>query len=216
MFTYGFTPNLSLSTCQNAAIIVGNSVTWHYLTRPKNLAFHDLTKGKVVPKIAKDLLGLSRTFIPVKKQSIDFRDLEVNLETFERDVSLKTWFAGSPLDHAPPPLYIKSIWRPPPGSIPKEVNNRLALFFKLLRSAFIKRRGVPNLLPYQHRLLTWLKTHESWIIANTDKNLGPCVIELAQYITNALSHLDNPDLYKPLTEAEAESEALRIEREINA
>ena len=75
---------------------------------------------------------------------------------------------------------------------------------------------MPNLLPYQHRLLTWLKHHESWINANTDKNLGPCVIELAQYIRNALSHLDNPDLYEPLTEAEAEAEALRIEREINA
>ena len=75
---------------------------------------------------------------------------------------------------------------------------------------------MPNLLPYQHRLLIWLKHHESWIIANTDKNLGRCVIELAQYIQNALSHLDNPDLYETLTEAEDEAEALRIEREINA
>ena len=216
MFTYGFIPNLSPSTCKNASIIIGNSITWHYLSRPKDLAFHDLTKGKVVPKIAKELLGLSRTFIPVKNQSIDFKGLEVNLEMFERDLNLKTWFAGSPLDHKPPPLYVKSIWRPPPGSIPREVNNRLAQFFNLLRSAFVKRRGVPNLLPYQHRLLTWLKHHEIWIIANTDKNLGPCVIELAQYIQNALSRMDNPDLYEPLTKAEAEAEALRIEGEINA
>ena len=107
-----------------------------------------------MPKIAKELLGLSKNFIPVKKHSLRLKDLEVNLEKFERDINLKTWFAGSPLDHKPPPLYVKSIWRPPPGSIHREVNNHLAQFFKLLHSAFVKRRGVTNLLPYQHRLLT--------------------------------------------------------------
>ena len=72
-----------------------------------------------------------------------------------------------------------------------------------------------NLLPYQHRLLTRLKNHESWIIANKDKKLGPSVIELTQYSPNTLSYLDNPHLYEPLTEAEADAEALCLEREIN-
>ena len=110
MSTYGFVPNLSLSICKNAAIVVGNSITWHYLSRPKNLAFHDLTQGKVVPKIAKELLGISRNFIPVKKYSPNFKGLEVNLEKFKRDINLKILFAGSPLDHKPLPLYVKSIW----------------------------------------------------------------------------------------------------------
>ena len=53
------------------------------------------------------------------------------------------------------------------------------------------------------------------MVANTDKNLGPCVIELARYIQNALSHLNNPLLYESLTEEEADAEAVRLERETN-
>ena len=67
-----------------------------------------------------------------------------------------------------------------------------------------------NLLPVQNRLLAWLKHHESWIIANTDKNLGPCAIELAQYIMDALTHLNNESVYKHLTEAEAKAEATHV------
>ena len=119
------------------------------------------------------------------------------------------------MDNKPPPLCVKSTWRPPPGSIPKEVNNRLSKFFRLLRSVFVKREGISNPLPFQHRLLTWLRNNEEWVIANTDKNLGPCVIELSRYIQNALSHLNNPLLYSPLTEDETNNEAIRLEKEIN-
>ena len=62
--------------------------------------------------------------------------------------------------------------------------------------------------------MTWLKQHPSWIIANTDKNLGPCVIELDQYIKDALVHLQNADIYEFLTEAEAAAEANRLAREV--
>ena len=178
------------------------------------MAFHDLTKGKVVPKIVKQLLELSRKFIPVKDHSQCSDDLEEALHRFERDCHLKVFFADSPLDNKPPPLYVKSIWRPPLSAIPQEVDTRLYRFFRLLRSMFIKRKGVTNLLPFQTRLLDWLKTHESWIVANTDKNLGPCVIELAQYVLDALTHLNNPAVYEYLTEAKAKATARSLERDI--
>ena len=62
--------------------------------------------------------------------------------------------------------------------------------------------------------MAWLKNHPSWIIANTDKNLGPCVIELEQYIKDALTHLQNSEVYEFLTEAEAEDKASRLSSEI--
>ena len=54
---YGFIPNLALSVLQNTAIVVGKTISWHYLRRPSNLAFHDLTKGKAVPKNVNNYLG---------------------------------------------------------------------------------------------------------------------------------------------------------------
>ena len=62
--------------------------------------------------------------------------------------------------------------------------------------------------------MTWLKQHPSWIIANTDKNLGPCVIEHEQYIKDALVHLQDSSIYEFLTEAEAKAEGHRLYREI--
>ena len=118
------------------------------------------------------------------------------------------------MDNNPEPLYVKSKWRPPYSSIPQEVDNRLYAFFKRMRSLFKRRRGISNLLPFQHKLMTWLKQHPSWIIANTDKNLGPCVIEHEQYIKDALVHLQDSSIYEFLTEAEAKAEGHRLYREI--
>jgi len=167
-----------------------------------------------VPKFAKHLLGLSRKFIPVKDYSTSSDDLDEYFKKFERDTHLKVFFAGSPMDAKPEPLYVKSIWRPPLGSIPPEIDTRLYNFFKLMRGIFIKRRGVTNLLPFQHRLMAWLKKHKQWIIANTDKNLGPCAIELAQYIMDALTHLNDDSTYAILSEHEAKAEAQRLYGEI--
>ena len=125
MATFGFIPDPFLSIIKNASIVIGNSVRWYYLSRPRNLAFHDLTHGKVVSKVTRELLGLSHNFIPTKKHSNSAEDLETKLEAFKQDANLKTWFAGSPMDNKPPPPYVKSVWRPTPGSTPKEVNNRL-------------------------------------------------------------------------------------------
>ena len=72
-----------------------------------------------------------------------------------------------------------------------------------------------NLLPVQNRLLAWLKHHKSSIIANTDKNLGPCTIDLAQSITDALTHLNNKSVHKSLTKAKVKAEARRLYSEIH-
>ena len=40
------------------------------------------------------------------------------------------------------------------------------------------------------------------MIANTDKNLVPCAIEIAQYLQDAHIHLDNREIYEIISEAE--------------
>jgi len=48
----GFVPDPRLSAFQNAKKIIGDTITWYYFSSPKNVAFHDLTHGMAVPKIA--------------------------------------------------------------------------------------------------------------------------------------------------------------------
>jgi len=53
------------------------------------------------------------------------------------------------------------------------------------------------------------------MIANTDKNIGPCAIEIVQYLKDAHIHLDNGEIYKIILEAEALMTIKQIEGEIN-
>ena len=205
---------MQLSIFKNVLIVLSNTDSSCYFSRPNNMAFHDLTKGKVVPLKAKEVLGLSRNFIPTKRHTARAEDLEKSQFEFRRDAHLKTFFAGNPMDHKPSTLYVKSLWRPLPNQIPQEVDRRLCKFFRALNLLFKAKLAQPNLLPFQKKILTWLKQHKSWVIANTDKNLGPCVVELDQYVLNATVHLNDKSTYEKLTEEEAKAEGLRLFKEI--
>jgi len=201
---------------QNAKNVIDDtSITWYYFSSPKNVAFHDLSYGMAVPTIPAQVLGHSRKFIPVRHHSGSVKEMNSSLDNFERDYHLKVYFAGSPLDYKPPPLYAKSKWQPPYDSIPPEIQNCLGRFFKKINKLFKQKKGVSNLLPFQAKLIQWLKRHKQWIIANTDKNLGPCAIELAQYLVDAHIHLGNREMYKIISEAEALTANKNLEGKIN-
>ena len=137
--TFGFFPNTSISPFQNALQILGNTLIDIYLTRPNNLAFHDLTNGRVMPKASKSILGLSHKFIPVPKTTP--HDLSAMLERFEREIHLKAYFAMQPLGNETPKLYVKSTWSPPFRSIPREIDQRLTTFFKAIHPLFKKHKA---------------------------------------------------------------------------
>lgn len=163
-----------------------------------------------MPRGTKSILGLSHKFIPVPHHTP--YDIDAYLSRFERDVHLKVWFAQNPLDNKPPKLYVKSEWRPP--SIPVEVDRRLYAFFRSIRSLFRKKKGRNNLLPFQQKLMAKLRRQAKFMIAKTDKGLGPCAIEYTRYIQDVLVHLADPGTYQTLTRAAAEAEARRICRDI--
>ena len=56
--SYGFLPNERRLAKQNALVILTTMEKWFYFCRPTNLAFHDLTIGKVAPRALQSLLGL--------------------------------------------------------------------------------------------------------------------------------------------------------------
>ena len=62
-----------------------------------------------------------------------------------------------------------------------------------------------NLTPYQSYLLQLLAASLDFIVFPADKNLGPCIIEIAEYIRHALTdHLLDQSTYKQLSESQAE------------
>ena len=187
---------------------------YHYINSPSHVAFHDLTPGRVVPPLVKQVLGLSRKFIPTKPYSPGAAEIEVGLERMTRDAHLKAFFADSPLDNKPPTLYVKSTWRPPAGSVPQELDDRMTRFHKALYAIFTRKRAQSNLLPFQHKVLTWLKQHPHFLVANTDKGLGPCILTFESYVNYCLKHLCDEQLYDQLTAEQAAAEAQRLWREI--
>ena len=121
---------MEASVFTNVYAIISNMQCTHYFSRPTNLAFHDLTKNKSVPLVAREILGLSTKFIPTKQFTSSAAELERSQTNFRRDAHLKVFFADNPIDNDPPKLYIKSKWRPPLEEIPQEVDTRICNFFR--------------------------------------------------------------------------------------
>jgi hypothetical protein len=72
-----------------------------------------------------------------------------------------------------PKLYIKKEeWWPPPQYIPDEIHDRIINFRKALAQHFVKRRGKPNLLPSQCKILRQIWRDDNIVIVNADKGLG--------------------------------------------
>jgi hypothetical protein len=133
---YGFAPDTSVSPFRNAARLFDthppNDINpLHLINLPSNLAFHDLTPGKVAPSNARLLLGMGPKFIKTPKFTTSC--ILPNLYRHERDFHLKVYFAGSDLDRDKiSKLYVNSEWRPDWHQIPGWVDYRLSKFFNRL------------------------------------------------------------------------------------
>ncbi len=144
---FGFLPNLTLSAHKNAREVMKSISPGCYFSKAMNTAFHDLTRGKLLPVATRSLLRLSLKFIPTPRYAPSVSDIEPSLEKIERDIGLRTFFAGRDQEKEIPKLRSKSTWRPPLP--PRQVDYRINNFLKGLRSLFYWRTGRQNLTPYQ-------------------------------------------------------------------
>ncbi len=109
----GFLPNLALSIHKNARQVLGDMSPGCYLLKAANTAFHDLTKRKSLPPATSSLLGLGLKFIPTPHHSSSRSKVEPSHVQIERDIGLKTFFAGQDDGSTPSKLRAKSNWRLP-------------------------------------------------------------------------------------------------------
>ena len=65
---------------------------------------------------------------------------------------------------------------------------------------YFKRRGIPNLTPHLKSVLQEIASNDNIVIANSDKGLGPCGLDLPTYIKLCLVHLTDKETYEIITE----------------
>ena len=176
---------------------------WYYLSRPSNLACHDLTTYIKPPANLKSLLGLGLKFCPIPKQTIS--NYSSTHKRFLRNIYIKDIFAGNdPNPNFNPRLYIRSKWEPQPNQVSSITKLRTQRFLSSTVPLFKRRRGRQNLLPHQQHLLRFMQQQNDLMIITCDKNLGPAVIERQAYIRLVYhDHLNDTNTYKFLTSAAA-------------
>lgn len=213
---FGFLPDPTASAFRNAVRLASQpSLSLPLL--PSNLAFHDLTADKIAPPEAKSLLGMGSTFI--RKPEFTTGNISHTVDRFDRDMKLKVFFAGS--ENLPgrdniSKLYVKSTWTPQDFEIPPWVHRRLRHFFRKTQALFKKKKVASNLFPFQEKLLQDLLDHPTLLFPQTDKGLGPCAVEVDQYIEDCLIHLRDEQIYRQLTDQEATAILSSLETKIDA
>jgi SAM-dependent MidA family methyltransferase len=90
---------------------------------------------------------------------------------------------------------------------PEEIEDAINKFETTSSDTFRTYRMIPpisNLDKERIDLLQQVKKERKCIISATDKNLGPAIMEIDQYIERALKyHLDHTETYRELVEEEA-------------
>jgi hypothetical protein len=89
---------------------MGDTSPGCYFLKAMNTAFHDLTRGKSLPPETTSLLGLSLKFIPSARYASSAMESAPSFDRIERDIGLKTFFAGCDQEKEIPKLRAKSLW----------------------------------------------------------------------------------------------------------
>lgn len=116
----------------------------------------------------------------------------------------------------PSRLFIRSEWRPPTRGTALDVRNRCFRFrdavTRLATQQALRRRG-SNLTRFQHTAFLHLAARNDLIVARTDKNLGPAIIERRHYVERAfIDHLNDASTYRQLTQTQADGRILSIRK----
>ena len=172
--------------------------------QPNNLKVHNLcTDPKSISKNLLDTLGLNLNYGVSIKPRKD--DIPIDFERLRRSIRLKYINFPIKTEIFIPKLHSTSVW--PPPSAPKKVETAIDTFEKKTTEAFKrswKRPHIENLSAIKIDLLKKIKKERKYIVIASDKNLGPCIIEIKQYINRCLTdHLNNAATYKELPELEA-------------
>ena len=202
------------------------------------MSFHNLTTELTPPFDLRPLLGLGHKFIPTPRYTNGLYEIAssdnptATLHRLERALKIRCFFADQEANQAEddevpepnedqvpeynPRMYISSNWNPPKYTYPGIVQTRFRNFRLMMSRVFAihRQRGRANLLPYQRRALQWAQTQDDFVICLTDKNLGFCILEKAQYVRRARSLLSDEASYTKMDELDAIGLAAYVKTQI--
>ena len=201
------------SAKQNALIILITMEKWFYFCRPTNLAFRNLTIGKVEPKVFQLLLVLEFNFCPTPLRPT--LSINKSMERFKRDLHIHSVFSVSeyliPLANLN--IYVRSKWKTPAWDISLALKRRLWTLRKALEPKFCFCPVCHKLLPRQRRNIGRIKSNPKLMIVQTDKGLGPVAIEPREYSHYATrDHLGDTQTYQRLRPAAAAYRATSVQK----
>ena len=202
--TYSYFPDIFKSPWQNALDIWSDTSFELLEAKPSQLAFHNLCVNDAndIPSSVRILLGLGLKFCPRPSESSNIKSVDIT--RFTKDYKRRMLFAGSPVKEIEALYYPNKEWEPP-DEANRILTDRRLLFCSKIENLFDanKKKNVENLLLSQKAALAWLKLHPEYVIFHTDKNLGPAIIELEEYVRLAWrDHLSDTSTYRRLDEKE--------------
>lgn len=184
---------LSANSQQTLPKLIKNKEIWN-LCRPN-------TK---LPDGVEDILGLNLNFGINFKPKLD--EHTIDFTRLRRSIRLRFIPFESKQEYNPK-LYIPKSGYVSPA--PKEIETAIDNFEAACKTAFSnsrRRPHHPNVTKTQVQLLRALRKERRFIAIATDKNLGPAILELDQYIERAfLDHLHCTDTYREISTFEANS-----------
>ena len=220
--SFGFIANPSLSVWDNAKSVLGLTSTKKYFSEITNTAHHDLCSIRTPPNGIGSLLGLGMKYC-LKSTRPNKMSLASAFARLRRDVRLKYIFGGdedvdyNDIDTYNKKLYIKSEWQPDAACT--SIENRIDRFEQTLTAAresiILNTRPSTNLSVIQQQHLKLLRNHPEFIILDSDKNLGPCIIERDVYIKNVLVEHLNTKTYEQISHEEATDTLNKLLEEIS-
>ena len=203
---YGIVENPKLTIMGNMKTHFGLMSTIKLKNNLTGRKFHNLCTHLTPPLGCGDLLTLGLKFCiedsPPKKLDFGIQKLGDSLQ--------KRWNLALPENATQkeqiynPKIYLPSTWIPEFQS--DEINERLFDFeteLKKIQQNEKERKTIQfryNLRTRQRDLILKLKNHKDFLICQTDKNLGVCILERTTYINRALQdHLLDKNTYKNLS-----------------
>ena len=200
--------------------IVGALDARLYFEQIEHRKSHNLCRFIQPPHDFNDLIGLGLKFCPnVKAPPVT---LNVSLQRFTRDMRLREWIRkeenesnvtdntylrSQPAEEYDPKIYLRSDWEPPLASpaVETSICNLKSEINKLALRKHIKWKNKDNLTARQRYLLEFFRQHTDLVVVQSDKNLGPIVMERAAYIRRTLDdHLLRTETYRRLGPGELE------------
>jgi hypothetical protein len=190
--------------------------------QPSNLAYHNLCPHSRIPPGTRGLLGLNLKYCLASSQLIN----KINSTIQKMAYAIRTKNNLQALNKTNDSDYVKQIyiknknWNPEPA--PLHIEDKITDLEKLLKNQqktlcnTTQGRNLRNLTYPQSVTLCLLKLDDNLTIKNTDKNLGPAIMETEDYIHQVLKdHLLTKD-YERLSEKTAKHRICNITRTLKS